>query len=103
MESTGYMGRHAAGYLGAFARGATFTVGEAGPETVAILRNPRTHTLVNGGGDGGGSAGPVTININGPVVRNDQDISRLARAVADEVERSLSRKGQLLGLRSPAY
>ena len=98
-ESTGYMGRHAEGYLGSFAKGATFTVGEAGPETVAILRNPRTHMLQ------GSAPSPtnINININGPVVRNDADISSLARAVADEVERNLSRKGQMLGLRSPAY
>jgi len=49
-----------------------------------------------------GGGGPVTININGPVVRNDQDISSLARQVAIEVERSLSRKGQMFGLRGPA-
>jgi len=44
----------------------------------------------------------VTVNINGPVVRNDQDISSLARAVAAEVERSMSRKGQMFGLRGPS-
>jgi hypothetical protein len=73
-------------------------VGEAGAETVAILRNPRSASLTSMGG----SSGPVTININGPVVRNDQDISSLARQVAIEVERSLSRKGQMFGLRGPA-
>ena len=73
-------------------------VGEAGAETVVILRNPRSASLTSMGG----SSGPVTININGPVVRNDQDISSLARQVAIEVERSLSRKGQMFGLRGPA-
>lgn len=101
MESAGLMGSYSHGYLGAFARGATFTVGEAGPETVAILRNPRTHMLQGEGGSSGPSS--VTVNINGPVVRGDDDITKLARAVAVEVERSLSKKGQLLGLRQPAY
>ena len=101
--SMGYMGRHAAGYAGAATGGgAMFTVGEAGPETVAILRNPRTH-MIQGEGGGGGGGAPVTVNINGPVVREDKDIAELARCVAEEVERTLSRKGQLLGLRSPAY
>jgi hypothetical protein len=53
------------------------------------------------GGDGGGT-NSVTVNINGPVVRGEQDISGLARAVAGEVERVLAKKGQMLGLRSPA-
>jgi len=78
-------------------------VGEAGPETVAILRNPRAASMSDyvGGGGGGGSAS-VTVNINGPVVRGDADISSLARQVAVEVERTLSRKGQMFGLRGPA-
>lgn len=100
-KSTGHMGNYSHGYLGAFARGATFTVGEAGPETVAILRNPRTHMIQGEGGSGW--SGNLNININGPVVRDDGDIGKLARAVAAEVERNLSKKGQMLGLRQPAY
>jgi hypothetical protein len=94
----GWVKGNAKGYLGNFARGAMMTVGEAGPETVAILRNPRAAMM----GGGGGSPSSVTVNINGPVVRNDQDISSLARQVAAEVERTLSRKGQMFGLRGPA-
>jgi len=96
-------GRNAMGYLGTFGKGALMTVGEAGPETVAILRNPRAASMSDyvGGGGGGGSAS-VTVNINGPVVRGDADISSLARQVAVEVERTLSRKGQMFGLRGPA-
>ena len=89
---------YAAGVLGATTGATNLTVGEAGRETVAILRNPRTSTL------GGGGIGPMnlTVNINGASVRNDQDISEMARQVAAEVERTLSRKGQMLGLRGPA-
>ena len=47
--------------------------------------------------------GTINININHPSVRSDRDISSLAQAVAAEVERSLSKKGQMLGLRQPAY
>jgi hypothetical protein len=78
-------------------------IGEAGTEAVAILRNPRPFEVSPETGGGGGGSASVTVNINGTVVRDDKDIHQLARAVAAEVERTLSRKGQLLGLRSPAY
>lgn len=94
-------GGNARGIVG-LARGQTQAImGEAGDEAVAILRNPRMGSFAPDSGGGGSSS--VVVNVNGPVVRNDQDISSLARAVAAEVERTLSRKGQLLGLRSPAY
>jgi hypothetical protein len=91
-------GLKAQGDLGHTMGATPMIVGEAGRETVAILRNPRSSAMSSMGG----SSGPVTININGPVVRNDQDISSLAHQVAIEVERSLSRKGQMFGLRGPA-
>ncbi len=92
-------GGHAAGFLGNVSGAANMTVGEAGSETVAILRNPRAGSLAP---TGGGASGPVTVNINGPVVRNEQDIAELARCVAIEVEKSLARKGQMFGLRGAA-
>lgn len=55
------------------------TVGEAGTETVAVLRNPRQMLM---GGMGGG-AGAVIININNPVVRDNSDIEKIARAVEE--------------------
>jgi hypothetical protein len=99
--ATGYLGQvgSSGAYMGGFAKGAMFTVGEAGPETVAILRNPRAAKL---GGDGGAGPTNVTVNINGASVRSDDDISSLARRVAMEVERSLARKGQMFGLRGPS-
>ena len=75
--------------------------GEMGTETALILRNPRKMDVAPQDG-GGGGATSVVVNINGASVRNDQDISSLARAVAAEVERTLSRKGQMFGLRGPA-
>jgi hypothetical protein len=75
-------------------------IGEAGSEAVAILRNPRAATLA----PSGGGVGPMnlTVNITGTSVRNDQDITDLARQVAAEVEKTLARKGQMFGLRGPA-
>jgi hypothetical protein len=102
--TTGNAGRNdggkATGYLGSASRPTDVTFGEAGTETVAILRNPRAGTLAATGG--GGTSGSVTVNINGPVVRNEQDIAELARCVAAEVEKSLARKGQMFGLRGAA-
>jgi len=94
--------KRAAGFLGTVDGETTMTMGEAGAETVAILRNPR-RALMSGGGGGGGGPINLTINLNNPSVRSDGDAARLAKNVAHEVERVLSRKGQLLGLRAPGY
>lgn len=83
------------GASGSFATGGLFntsgeyhmTVGEAGTETVAVLRNPRQMTF-NSGSTG------VTININNPVVRDETDIQAIARAVEDV----LNQRTVLLGL-----
>jgi hypothetical protein len=91
---------HAAGFLGTTTGASSMTVGEAGTEHVAVLRNPRMASL----GAMGGGGGPVnlSVNISGVSVRNDDDVTQMARKVATEVERMLSRKGQMFGLRGPA-
>ena len=66
-------------------------VGEAGTETVAILRNPKNVAATSSGG-----GASIVININNPSVRNDDDIAAIARAV----EKALNRKASLIGLRS---
>jgi hypothetical protein len=70
------------------------TVGEAGTETVAVLRNPRQLTIpaptdMSGGGQN------ITINITGNTVRSDQDLETLAYLI----ERKLNQKAALLGYR----
>jgi hypothetical protein len=99
-QATTNAGPRATGMIGSFSTPTTATFGEAASETVAILRNPRTHSIAPEVGGGGPTS--VTVNINGASVRNDNDISSLARQVAVEVERSLSRKGQMFGLRGPS-
>jgi hypothetical protein len=91
--------RSAAGFIGTTSAESTMIVGEAGAETVAVLRNPRRASMSGGGG------GPVTmtININNPSVRSDSDIDRLGQSVASAVERAMAKKGEMLGLRSPSY
>jgi len=92
--------KHAAGFLGTVSGATRMTVGEAGAETVAILRNPRTSSLNSGGGGGPMS---LSITISGNTVRSDDDLERLATMVARKVEKSMGRKGQMLGLRAPSY
>ena len=79
----------ASGFIGNVTGATTMTMGEAGTETVAILRNPRQATLSGGGGGG------VTININHPVVRDDQDINKITASVV----RAINTRTALLGLR----
>lgn len=92
--------RSAAGFIGTTSAESSMIVGEAGAEHVAVLRNPRRASMMGGGG-----GGPMTmnININNPSVRSDGDVKRLAATVAQEVERTLARKGQMFGLRQPGY
>jgi hypothetical protein len=97
LNNNGVIGA-ASGALFNTTRPTDLTVGEAKGETVAVLRNPRAASM----NEFGGGSSNVTVNINGASVRNDNDISSLARQVAAEVERSLSRKGQMFGLRGPS-
>lgn len=79
--------------------GATsLTMGEAGTEHVAILRNPRSMAL--GAPSGGGGSVTVQVNVSGNTVRSDADIDTLVRRTADAVERMFNTRGAMLGLRS---
>lgn len=80
------------------------TVGEAGPETVAVLRNPRQVTTDmfdgqqgGGGGQGGVGGQNIVINITGNTVRSDDDL----RILAQKIEMMLNQKAALLGYRKP--
>jgi hypothetical protein len=90
----------ASGYLGAFGKGAVMTVGEAGPETVAILRNPRAYNPMGGGMSGfgpggGGTTVNLTINVQGDV-KDEATVAKIVRAVED----SFNRKAARIGMRS---
>ena len=87
--------RHASGALfntqGTTDLGTYGMAGEAGSETVAILRNPRPFLL---GGGGGGN----TVNFYGDItVRTEADIDQIAR----KVTKSMGNTAALKGLRSP--
>ena len=88
----------ASGYYGNVSGATQFTVGEAGPETVAIIRNPRS-MMWNGGGKGGEGVN-INITVTGNNVGSQQDADELAATIARKVEESMSRRSSLLGLRS---
>jgi hypothetical protein len=93
-------GYNAEGIVGMTVGPTKMVVGEAKGEAVAVLKNPRMADMAPQTAYGGSAN--VVVNINGPVVKDQQDISDLAYRVAHEVEKALSRKGQMFGLRSPA-
>lgn len=74
-------------------------VGEAGRETVAVLRNPRGF-LASVGTTSGGIQ--LNVNVTGNTVRSDNDLNELVRRITNEVQYSLAQQAALRGLRSPA-
>lgn len=78
------------GELFSTSRPTDITVGEAGSETVAVLRNPRQLM-----GDLGGGGGTIIIDVHDNQVRSDEDLERLAR----KIEAMMGRKASLVGLR----
>jgi hypothetical protein len=94
-------GGKASGFLGMTGGRTTMTVGEAGRETVAILRNPRQMMMGSMGGGGGG--GGVTVIVTGNTFSGREDEQRLIQRITRAVEQGLGRKGQLMGLRGPAH
>lgn len=95
-------GKNAPGALFSTSGATRLTVGEAGTETVAILRNPRSLTMGGGfGGSGGVNVGGITINISGGASSGSMaDNERLANLLARKVEERLSRKLSLIGART---
>jgi hypothetical protein len=92
---------HAAGGLFSTTGPTNMLVGEAGTETVAVLRNPRQmqnpFTWNAPAGFGQTAAAPVMVNINfnGPVnVRDDSDLDRLAR----KVEQMMNQRARSVGV-----
>jgi hypothetical protein len=84
-------GRHAAGGMYNISGATNMVVGEAGTETVAILRNPRRLGSTPGGGMS------LTINVQNPIVRNDGDINAIVQRTVEAINRRVS----LLGYRNP--
>jgi hypothetical protein len=98
-SSSGFRERAAqTGFLGVIGSPTKMTIGEAGAETVAILRNPREMAM----GGGAGQQIILNISVSGNVVRSDDDLKQLVSRITREVEVSISRKISLLGGRGAA-
>lgn len=92
-------GPQAAGYLGTVSGATRMTVGEAGPETIAILRNPRSMTMTPPTGGGGGLN--VTVMVTGNNISgSEQDTEVFASMIARKVEETMNRRSSLQGLRT---
>jgi hypothetical protein len=75
----------------------SMTIGEAGTETYAILRNPRLapmSSLAPQGGGGGSTQ--VNVYVTGNTVRSDADLQRLADTIAAKVEDKMNRRASSL-------
>lgn len=84
-------GRFASGVLGTVSSETHMTVGEAGKETVAVLRNPRA-MLMRGMGGGG-----YVFNLGGITINGSVDSDQRVRQIADAVERRLHQRAALVG------
>ena len=96
--STSYKGPTATGYYGTVNTATQFTVGEAGTETVAIIRNPRNLTM-NPEGTGGGGGVTVIVDVHDNTLSGSQsDLESLATIVAGKVEQKLGERARAMGL-----
>lgn len=77
-----------------------FIAGEAGNETVVVLRNPKTGmTSIPVGGGGGGSTINFNISITGGSDVDEGQLRTWAMRITRDVERNLNERAQTLGLR----
>jgi hypothetical protein len=92
--------QRAGGFLGTVKGATHMVVGEAGPETVAVIRNPRE--MLMGSGGGGSGTGSLTINFNGPItVGSKDDLDALTTLLTNKVVEKMSRTSSMLGFRGP--
>lgn len=91
----------ASGIVGDTLGPTNITVGEAGTETVAVLRNPRTISANALAGVSPSAGGGVTVivDVHGNNI-NEGSMDELVAKISRAVESSINRKTSLLGLRS---
>jgi hypothetical protein len=94
---SGTSGGRAAGFYGQITTPTSITVGEAGTETVAVLRNPRQMLMGGAASGGGGIFAPISISITGNKISDEADEERLATLVARRVQEELSRRTSTTG------
>jgi hypothetical protein len=93
-------GANAPGYFGTVSSATSMIVGEAGTETIAVLRNPRIHALGSPTGGGGTGGATIVIDVHDNNISGDKDEERIVARISRAVEQSMNRKGALLSLRT---
>lgn len=96
-RSSGPQEYAAEGYLGKVSSPYTMTVGEAGTEMVAVLRNPRQLSATGMGG-GGGFNVQLNIQVTGNTLGSETDADELAAKISRRVQDELGQQASLLGL-----
>jgi hypothetical protein len=91
----------ASGVIGDTLGPTSITIGEAGTEKVAVLKNPRTVNIsaLAAVAPSGGGGPSITVIVTGNKVSDEADENRLAARIAAQVENTLMRKTSLFGLR----
>jgi len=84
MAEAGDIPKWAAGGVFSANQATSFIAGEAGPESVVVIRNPKVGMTSGGMAPGGGGRATINININASV-RNDHDVDALVRKVVREI------------------
>jgi hypothetical protein len=88
--------KHASGIVGSTTGTTSMTVGEAGTEHVAVIRNPRMASLSALGGASGGATivnvGGISLTVQGDV-KDDATVAKITRAVEDMFNRKAARLG----------
>jgi len=95
--STTGTAHHAAGIVGMATGETTMTVGEAGNEAVAILKNPKSMIMPSGGTQ----PSVINITVSGNKFTTEEDQRQLVATLTTEVQRQMGRNAALLGLRRP--
>jgi hypothetical protein len=97
-EGTEPSGRYnAPGMLSMVSQPTQMTMGDAGGELVAVLRNPKP-VLDFGSRQQATILAPIQINVTGNTVRNDSDLETLALQVSRLVEERMGRRMTTLGI-----
>jgi hypothetical protein len=79
--------RGASGLLGMTGGQTSLVVGEAGTETVAVLRNPRSFAMPAMSTTASGGGGTFIVQINNPVVKDESDIHKIVLAVEKAMQK----------------
>ena len=97
-QESDYGTRHAAGAVGMATSTTQMTIGEAGGEAYAILKDPRQVLMPSAGGRG--TTNVFQFSFPNAQVRDDRDIEKLAALLESRFERIVADRASLFGFSS---